>query len=297
MILRQLEIFLTAMELSSVKHTAERLFLTPGAVSMQLHSLAAELHTELFIRTGRRIVPTEQAHRLADHAREVMKKVRDIQQDFADVPSEDSRPFHFATGATTLIHRLGTPLRMLRKRFPCANIHVTVAATEGIVAGILDGRFDLGLISLPWPQQNLVIVPLFEEELLVLRPARRPSARGAVLAVRPSELADAPFLLYPKTSNMRQMIDRFFAELEINPRVIMEADDTEAIKRLVEAGFGYSILPQFAIRGRGSRLQTLRVAGHRLARQQALAMRKTEYPRALTMAITEFLRSALVRGA
>jgi DNA-binding transcriptional LysR family regulator len=89
------------------------------------------------------------------------------------------------------------------------------------------------------------------------------------------------------------MIDRFFAELGISPRVIMEADDTEAIKRLVEAGFGYSILPQFALRARGSHFQTLRVPGHRLIREQALAMPKTEYPRALTNAIAEFLRGVL----
>jgi DNA-binding transcriptional LysR family regulator len=290
--LRQLEIFLTVMECSSVTRTAEKLYLSPGAVSLQLHNLAAELRTDLFVRAGRNIAPTEQARRLAEHAREVMKRIRDIQQDFANDPASDSRPFHFATGATALIHRLGRPLRLLRKRFPKADIHVTVAATEQMVAGLLDGRYDLSLISLPWPQQDLTIMPLFKEELVVLRPARQRAA-GAVLPVTPAELAGAPFLLYPKTSNMRTMIDRFFAELGISPRVIMEADDTEAIKRLVEAGFGYSILPQFALRSRGSHFQTLRVPGHRLIREQALAMPKTDYPRALTIAIAGFLRGTL----
>ena len=96
---------------------------------------------------------------------------------------------------------------------------------------------------------------------------------------------------------MRTVIDRFFADLGISPRVIMEADDTEAIKRLVEAGFGYSILPQFALRGRGSHFQTLRVPGHRLTREQALAMPKTDYPRALTVAIAGFLRGTLALDA
>ena len=291
--IRQIEVFLAVMEHSSVTRAAEKLFLSPGAVSLQLHNLAAELRTELFVRSGRRIVPTEQAARLAEHAREVVRRVREIQQDFSNLPDDDSRPFHFATGATTLIHRLGGPLRMLRKRFPQADIHVTVAATEGIVAGLLERRFDLGLISLPCPQKEVTILPLFEEELLVLRPARRPGSSGSVHTVRPEELAAASFLLYPKSSNMRSMIDHFFHDLGINPRVIMEADDTEAIKRLVEAGFGYSILPQFALRGRGQRFQTLRVAGRRLIRQQALAMAQTDYPRALTTAIAGFLQSAL----
>lgn len=290
--IRQIEVFLSVMQYSSVTRAAEKLYLSPGAVSLQLHNLAAELHTELFVRSGRHIIPTEQAVRLAGQARELLAKMREIQQDFANLADEDARPFHFATGATTLIHRLGPPLRMLRRRFPKADIHVTVAATEQMVAGLLDRRYDLALISLPWPQQDLTLVPLFEEELLVVRPSK-PTAASAILAVRPPELAGASFLLYPRTSNMRLMIDRFFQELEIQPHVIMEADDTEAIKRLVEAGFGYSILPQFALRGRGHRFQALRVSGHRLVRQQALAIAKTEYPRALTTAVAGFLQTAL----
>src|SRR5215469_15960057 len=120
--IRQIEVFLAVMEHSSVTRAAEKLFLSPGAVSLQLHNLAGELHTELFVRSGRRIIPTEHAFRLAEHAREVLRRVREIEQDFSNVPDDDSRPFHFATGATTLIHRLGGPLRMLRKRFPKAEI-------------------------------------------------------------------------------------------------------------------------------------------------------------------------------
>jgi DNA-binding transcriptional LysR family regulator len=105
------------------------------------------------------------------------------------------------------------------------------------------------------------------------------SAIGKVVRLRPEELADAPFLFYPKGSNMRLSIDRFFHEIGITPRVIMEADDTEAIKRLVESGFGYSILPEFSLRGQGRFLELFRVAGHRLVRRQALAMPRTMRPR------------------
>ena len=78
-----------------------------------------------------------------------------------------------------------------------------------------------------------------------------------------------------------------------SPRVIMEADDTEVIKRLVESGFGYSILPQYALDGREHGFQKLRAPGRVLVRQQALAMPKTEYPRALTIKVAEFLTTAL----
>jgi len=92
------------------------------------------------------------------------------------------------------------------------------------------------------------------------------------------------------------MIDRFFAKMGVHARVVMEADDTEAIKSLVEAGFGYSMLPQYALRGRPRSIQTFRIGGRRLARRQALAMPQSEYPRALTESIARFLQAALTKA-
>lgn len=114
-----------------------------------------------------------------------------------------------------------------------------------------------------------------------------------LFVIRPEELDGAPFLLYPSQRNMRTAIDRFLDGLELNRRVVMEASDTEAIKRLVESGFGYSILPEYALKESTKFFQTLRIKGHRLVRSQALAMPTLSQPRALTESIAEFIRVAL----
>lgn len=292
----QLELFLAVMESPSMTRAAEKVHLSPGAVSLQLHNLAEELHTELFVRRGKRLIPTPAALRLAERAKEVVKLMGHIQQEFENDVSKDVRPFHFATGVTTLIYQLGRPLRQLRSRFPNAEIRVTVDVTEEMIAGLLDRRFDLALISLPVPEDNLRILPLFDEELLIVRPSAKKAGSAHVGSLRAAELADLPFLLYPKRSNVRQVIDRFFKEIGVQPRVLMEADDTEAIKRLVESGFGCSFLPEHALRGRSHFFQKFRVEGHRLNRTLALAMAQTECPRKLTESIADFLRASLVES-
>jgi DNA-binding transcriptional LysR family regulator len=291
--IHQLKLFLAVMESRSMTQAAQQFHLSPGAVSLQLHSLTDELHAELFVRSGKRLIPTAAALRLAEHAKEIVRWTSRIQQEFADDVSKDVRPFQFATGVTTLIHQLGRPLRELRKRFPNANIGVTVGVTEEIVAGLHERRFDLGLISLPVSDENLKILPLFDEELLVLRPSPHSVRSTRIGVIQPSEIAHVPFLLYPKRSNIRQIIDQFFQQMNIAPRVVMEAEDSEAIKGLVESGFGYSILPQHALRRSNRFFQTYRVAGYRLARSLALAMVRTEYPRKLTESVAEFLQKIL----
>jgi DNA-binding transcriptional LysR family regulator len=292
----QLELFLAVMDSPSMTRAAEKIHLSPGAVSLQLHNLADELRTELFVRRGKRLIPTPAALRLAELAKQVVTMMGHIQQAFENDVTKDVRPFHFATGVTTLIYQLGAPLRQLRKRFPNAEIRVTVGVTEEMVAGLLDRRFDLALISLPVSEAKLKLIPLFDEELLIVRPTANKIGSGHVGSLRAAELADVPFLLYPKRSNVRLVIDRFFEEIGVTPRVVMEADDTEAIKRLVESGFGHSILPEHALRGRSHFFQKFRVSGHRITRTLALAMADTECPRKLTESIANFLRATLVEA-
>jgi DNA-binding transcriptional LysR family regulator len=290
---RQLELFLAVIEHKSVTKAAAAVHLSPGAISQQVHNLAYELRTELFVKSGKCLVPTPAGLRLADHARNLARQFRELRQEFDADPLTDTRPFHFATGATTLIHRLGRPLRMLRKKYPKTKILVTVSATEEMVAGLLDRQFDLALISLPFSEDDLTIMPLFEEELLVLRPSPARVSGWHVGTIKAVDLAAAPFLLYPPHSNMRVIIDGFFRELGISPSVLMEADDTEAIKRLVESGFGYSILPEYALH-RGPRFfHVARVAERRVVRRQALAMARSPFPRPLTVSIAQFLQNAL----
>ena len=292
----QLEVFLAVMETSNMTRAAEKVHLSPGAVSLQLHNLANEIQAELFVRNGKRLVPTPAAVRLAEHGRSVLKLMSQITEEFEHDSSKDVRPFQFATGVTTLVYQLGGPLRQLRNQYPNADIRVTVGVTEQIVTGLLERRFDLGLISLPVTEDNLRIIPLFDEELLVIRPSVK-SVRGSrVRSMQVTELSSAPFLLYPKRSNVRKVIDQFFRELNVVPRVMMEADDTEAIKRLVECGFGFSILPEHALHEQTRSFETFRVEGHHLNRSLALAMVRTEYPRKLTESIAEFLRLQLAGG-
>ncbi len=142
--IRQLELLLAVVDLSSVTKAAEKMHISPGAISLQLQNLAGQLNTELFVRQGRQLVPTPAGLRLASHARSLVRQMREIRQEFANNPMTDNQPFHFATGATALIHRLGKPLRALRKQYPNTHVEVTVLPTEEIVAGLLDRRFDLG---------------------------------------------------------------------------------------------------------------------------------------------------------
>jgi LysR family glycine cleavage system transcriptional activator len=67
--LESLRVLEACVSAGSFARAAERLFLTPAAVSLRIRTLEAELGQPLFIRAGRRVVPTAAASVLANRDR------------------------------------------------------------------------------------------------------------------------------------------------------------------------------------------------------------------------------------
>ena len=110
------------------------------------------------------------------------------------------------------------------------------------------------------------------------------------------DLSSLPMIIYPSGTNTRAIIDRMLQSHGISLRVKMELDNTEAIKKLVEAGFGASILPQEALR-KCSLIRTFRIQEEHLCREVALATTQSAYPRKLTTTISEYLKKGLATGS
>ena len=63
--MRALHVFDAVMRFNGLRAAAERLFITPQAVSQQIKSLEGQLQVQLFRRSGRNTIPTEEAVILA----------------------------------------------------------------------------------------------------------------------------------------------------------------------------------------------------------------------------------------
>ena len=46
---------------------------------------------------------------------------------------------------------------------------------------------------------------------------------------------------------MRRLIDQFFSSIGVDPKIVMVMENIEAIKSLVGAGLGASVLPEHAV--------------------------------------------------
>ena len=129
------------------------------------------------------------------------------------------------------------------------------------------GAGDLGLMTLPVEAADLVSVPVFEEELLLVTYPSHPLAKKKTIT--PADLDTQHFILFESGSITRKLVEEFFTRERIEPHIVMETENVEIIKAMVRNGLGISVIPWQAAADdvRTEQLFCSRIAGHALRRQ------------------------------
>jgi len=116
------------------------------------------------------------------------------------------------------------------------------------------------------------VVPVLDDDFVAVGPRD-----AATAAARASArwLAARPLVLFEPGANTRRLIDEWFARAGVRARPVMELGNVEAIKELVAAGLGWSVLPALSVRtpSRRRQLAVLPLAP-RLQRQLAWVLRR-----------------------
>ena len=173
-------------------------------------------------------------------------------------------------------------LKAFRKEHPGVEVKLTPGATPRLIRQLRTGDADLGLLTLPIDDPNLVSVPVMREELLLVTAPTHPLARKK--QVTPQDLIGQPFVLFEAGSNSRKAIEAFFVREQIAPKVVTETENVEIIKALVMVGMGMAIIPYQAVARevRAGQLFCARIAGQQLVRETGwVHLRLDRVPRAV----------------
>ena len=134
----------------------------------------------------------------------------------------------------------------------CPDVYFTVTQTnsQGVVEGLADGIFDLGLLGMKG-DDRVTCIPFCEDRMVLIAPVNE-----RFLALQREKdplptLLHEPMILREKGSGSLKTADRFLAGLGITEdklTVAARVNDQEAIKNLVQSGLGVSLVSERAAR-------------------------------------------------
>ncbi len=235
--LRSIQYFVQIADEGSITRTAGKLGVAQPALTRHVKQLEAELGTQLLMRLPRGVRLTTSGRDFLEHARRIILEVARAKEHVrgnAKIPRG-----RVVIGTSPTLAPLLLPGCIARARQQCPT--VTLKVMEGFSPQLLDalltGRLDLAIMTNPPRSPALVLTPLISEPLLVISP---PSTRGTARPLSLAELARTPMVI---TVGLRNVIDEQLAAFGSALKVEAEIDSIEAIRRILLAGGGSTLMP------------------------------------------------------
>jgi DNA-binding transcriptional LysR family regulator len=160
------------------------------------------------------------------------------------------------------------------------------------IESVLSREVDFGVVSLPLKDPRLLVDIIHHDEVVLVAPKNHSLASRD--SVKFPEILQHSLLL-PKQGRQRELIEDLFRTYDVQPRVAMEVESSELLKRLVVAGLGIGFLPRTNVLSdeKVGTLKIIKVEGVRLNRELAVVYRKDK---TLTRAAHAFLEIATERA-
>jgi DNA-binding transcriptional LysR family regulator len=280
--LRQLEVVQAVAETGSFTGAGRKLHVSQSAISRQILLLEEELNESIFLRVGRRVRITPAGDALVRLSHRVFGDIKDTMTVIGESQKVLSGTVHLAGGMTVCMYVFPALLQEFRRQHPMVEVKLITGTSQRLLQEIRTGAADLGFITLPVNEPELVTVPAMEEEMLLVTHPSHPLAKKKRIA--PQDLAQEPFVLFEAVSNSRRIVDAFFIKEHFEPRIVMETENVEILKALVRSEMGITIIPYQAVARevRSKQLFCARISGVQLVRQTGwVYQRSNKVPRML----------------
>jgi len=286
--LRLLRTFKAVADAGSFTSAAQRVHLTQAAVSVHIRQLEEELGTPLFLRVNKKLHLTETGRALLVHSEAILRVHDEAKASLTALSGQGRGRLRVGVASTAItVHPLPEILSEIKRKHALVDLSVVGGTSEWIIEQILADNIDAGLVSLPVEESDIMTETLRSDRLVAAVNPEHRFARARVIAAE--ELAAEPLILGEKGGNTRRLIDLFFEKSGLKPEIVMELQRTEAIMKMVELGFGATILPQGSVRtdvARG-RVRAVAVRELNLRWEFGVAYLKSDY---LSPALASFVK-------
>jgi DNA-binding transcriptional LysR family regulator len=264
--LGRLRAFEAVTRVGSFTGAAQRLGVTPPAVSLQIRELERDCGVPLFHRVGRRVRLTPAGQTLEQYAQRIFALAADAEQALQESRRFAGGELRLVASGTSAAYYLPPVLTAFRHRYPAIRIHLAVENSQRVRERILSLEDDLGVLGVETAHPDLVFESLAEDPLVVIMSPRHPLARRRQLSL--AELGKEALILRERGSASRQLVERRLLRLGTGARPSMEIASNEVIKRAVEMGNGVSFMSAAIVRREveAGLLRALPVRGERLVR-------------------------------
>jgi DNA-binding transcriptional LysR family regulator len=254
----------------------------------------------LFTRTRRGMRLTDAGQAFLPYAERAMRAVRDGKQALLEISAASAGRLVLGAAPAVSTYVLPAVLQKFAVDHPRVDVAVRTGHSEDLLQMLLREEIQLALVR-AMRHPDVESVPLYDEELVLVVPPDHPFTKRKEVGV--ADVGQERLIFFDRSSSYYELTQGFFLSLGVSPREVMELDNVEAAKKMVEGRLGIALLPRTAV-ARELATGTLRLVkvgdGPRLA-QHIVAIRRRDLgpasgPVAAFLELARHARSMLFDG-
>jgi DNA-binding transcriptional LysR family regulator len=269
--LPQIEAFLEVARRQNLSRAAEALFVSQPTLTARLQSLESSLGEQLFVRTRRGMRLTEAGEIFLPFAEHAVAALADGRERLGELRRGVAGRLVLGAPPTVSTYTLPDLLARFSAAHPKVRLAVKTGTSEEVLEMVLHDQVQLGIIR-SLAHQEIESVPLYTDALvLIAGPGHRLAGgvrpegsgeprRGAPVdrgragptdgkgprtggQARLADLAGEVLVLFGRSSSYLEFTTATFRQAGVLTGSVLELDNIEAAKKMVERGLGVSFVP------------------------------------------------------
>ncbi|CAG2143027.1 HTH-type transcriptional regulator BenM [Cupriavidus campinensis] len=243
--LRQLRYFCEVVDAGSAAEAANRLFVAPTAISMQLGQLESLLGAPVFDRSRRPMTLTATGQFLYPRAKDLLAQMRRLDEEARAIAAGNLGWLGIGFTRSAIFSILPAAVQRFREQHPDVHLDPLELLSEHQPAQLRRGRIDVGISRYVGEFErpaDLHYTTLFEDPFVAAVPLQSPLAQRTAIAAR--ELDALPLIQYPKDpqSGFASHMVTALRDAGAHPTPGHEAIEIHTALGLVAAGLGFTLV-------------------------------------------------------
>ncbi|PPF22070.1 LysR family transcriptional regulator [Rathayibacter sp. AY1A7] len=257
--LEQLTGFVEVARLGSFTRAAEELHLAQPSLSRRIAALEQDLGSELFHRARSGSTLTPAGELLLPLARRMLADAGSVRRELAELAGLERGRVRFGATPTLCISLVAEVLHAFHSAHPAVELHLAEDGSRSLFDRLARGELDLALVttSTAAAPGAFTVTPLLVEELVVVSSAAEPPL-AATGALDLAAVARLPQIVFNFSYDLRRTTDAAFAAAGLEPDVVLEGAEMDAVLRFAERGLGVAVVPAMVLQGRPG-LRSIRI--------------------------------------
>jgi LysR family transcriptional regulator, hydrogen peroxide-inducible genes activator len=244
--LKQLHYLVAISEQLNFTRAAESCFVTQSTLSAGLKELEDVLGTRLVERDRQTVLMTPIGLEVAKRARAILAATQDLVEIAAESGTPMTGLLRLGVIPTIAPFLLPPCLRLLRERYPDLHLALREDLTANLLSRLEDGQLDLALIALPYETGNLMVEPLFDDDLWIVGRKHDPQVKARTVDITPS-LTDRLLLLEEGHCLRDHALYACGASTGRSTEGV-EATSLLTLVQMIESGLGIGMVPEIAVK-------------------------------------------------